>query len=178
MKLTNQYAKRIILFVSTVLLFGVKAGESAPDFNLHNQEGVSVKLSDQKGHPVLLYFYPKDGTPGCTTESCMLRDTFAKFQKEGAVIFGISTQDEKSHVEFRKSQKLPFDLLVDAKGDAAKAYGVGMIGGTNLFERKSVLIGADGVVLKFYESVNPSEHAEEVLKDLVALTGNKSSKKP
>jgi peroxiredoxin Q/BCP len=155
--------------LGVVLLLGLKAGDPAPDFSLQNQESKAVKLSDSKGHPVLIYFYPKDGTPGCTEEACTLRDMFEKYQKLGAVIYGVSTQNESSHKDFRAAHKLPFDLLVDPKGEMAKTYGVGFIKGTDLLERKSVLIGPDGHILKMYETVNPSEHAQEVLKDLSAI---------
>ena len=163
----------VTVFASLALasfgLLGLKAGDAAPDFALKNQDGKTVKLSESSGHPVLLYFYPKDGTPGCTTEACTLRDTFTQFQKLGAVIYGVSTQDASSHVQFKKEQKLPFDLLVDPKGEMAHNYGVGFIGKTDLLERKSVLIGRDGKVLKAYDAVEPTAHAAEVLKDLQAL---------
>jgi peroxiredoxin Q/BCP len=151
------------------LLLGLKAGEPAPAFALKNQDARVMTLAAEKGHPVLIYFYPKDGTPGCTTEACTLRDSFANMQKQGAVIFGVSTQDAKSHQQFRAAQKLPFDLLIDPNGTTAKKYGVGMIPGTDLLERKSVLIGPDGKIAKMYETVNPAQHAQEVLKDLAAL---------
>lgn len=165
----NKSILSILGAASLTILLGLKAGDQAPDFALKDQAGKTIKLSDSKGHPVLLYFYPKDGTPGCTTEACTLRDSFEKFQKLGAVIYGVSTQDSASHAEFKKAQKLPFDLLVDPKGEMAKQYGVGFIPKTDLLERKSVLIGANGKVLKMYEDVNPAKHAEEVLQDLTSL---------
>jgi peroxiredoxin Q/BCP len=158
--------KFLAALLASATMLALAPGQPAPSFTLPNQDAKPVKLDDAKGHPVLLYFYPKDGTPGCTTEACMLRDNFVKFQKHGAVIYGISTQNEKSHVDFRKEQKLPFDLLVDAKGEVAKSYGVGFIPNTDLLERKSVLIGKDGKIAKVYDIVKPGEHATEVLKDL------------
>ncbi len=169
MKSMQRFALTIGPAALAFCLLGLKVGDPAPDFSLPNQDAKPVKLADSKGHPVLIYFYPKDGTPGCTVEACMLRDSFVKFQKLGAVIYGVSTQGEASHDEFRKAQKLPFDLLVDAKGETAKKYGVDMIPKTDLLERKSVLIGKDGKVLKVYTTVTPAEHAQEVLKDLSAL---------
>ena len=154
---------------AAALLTGLAPGDKAPEFALKNQDAKEVTLKQQAGHPVLIYFYPKDGTPGCTKEACALRDNFTNIQKTGAVIFGVSTQDEKSHEGFRKDQKLPFDLLVDPNGDTAKKFGVGMIPGTDLLERKSVLIGPDGKVVKMYPTVDPGTHATEVLADLAAL---------
>jgi peroxiredoxin Q/BCP len=169
MKVLFRKALQLAPALGVVFLLGLKAGDPAPDFALKNHESKIVKLSESKGHPVLIYFYPKDGTPGCTEEACTLRDMFAKYQKLGAVIYGVSTQDEASHKDFRATHKLPFDLLVDPKGEMAKTYGVGFIPKTDLLERKSVLIGPDGRVVKIYETVNPAEHAQEVLKDLSAL---------
>ncbi len=166
-------ARRFAAFLpfSLIVLLGLKPGDPAPDFALQNQAAKTVKLSDSKGHPVLIYFYPKDETPGCTKEACTLRDTFAKFQKLGAVIYGVSTQDSASHRAFIAKEKLPFDLLVDPKGDMAKQFGVGFIPNTDLLKRKSVLIGPDGKIAKVYEDVKPAEHAEQVLKDLQGLKG-------
>jgi peroxiredoxin Q/BCP len=151
------------------ILLGLKAGDPAPDFALKNQAAQTVRLSDSKGHPVLIYFYPKDGTPGCTKEACALRDAFVQFQKFGAIIYGVSTQDSASHKDFIAKEKLPFDLLVDPKGEAAKQFGAGFIPNTDLLERKSVLVGPDGKVAKVYNEVRPAEHAAQVLKDLQAL---------
>jgi peroxiredoxin Q/BCP len=155
--------------VAAALLTALAPGEAAPDFALKNQNAKEITLKSQAGHPVLIYFYPKDGTPGCTKEACALRDNFTRIQKEGAVIFGVSTQDGKSHQEFIKAQKLPFDLLVDPNGETAKKFGVGFLPGTDLLERKSVLIGPDGKVAKMYATVDPATHATEVLADLAAL---------
>jgi thioredoxin-dependent peroxiredoxin len=125
-----------------------------------------VSLSKFKGKPVLIYFYPKDETPGCTKEACTLRDQYEQFEKLGAIILGVSVQDEKSHQAFIKHDRLPFDLLVDADGKVAKLYGVGNIMGTSLLERKSVLVGPDQKVLRVYDSVDPSAHASQVIKDI------------
>jgi peroxiredoxin Q/BCP len=150
--------------------FALTPGDKAPDFSAHNQDGKTVKLSDFAGKPLLLYFYPKDETPGCTTEACSFRDGFSKFKKFGAVVLGVSRQDEKSHRQFRKKYHLPFDLLVDTDGAVSKAYGVGLMAVIGLDRRQSVLIGPDGKVVKFYGDVDPSTHVDEVLEDISKLT--------
>src|SRR5262249_44093920 len=115
------------------------------------------------------YFYPKDDTPGCTKEACNFRDEFSKFKKMGAVVLGVSRQDEKSHQAFKQKYSLPFDLLVDKDGSLAKAYGVTVIPAVGIHMRQSVLIAPDGKVAKFYPSVDPKTHTDEVLKDLQGL---------
>lgn len=162
-----------VFFVSASV-WAVGVGEKAPDFSLSNQEGKTVRLSDFAGKPVLIFFYPKDETPGCTKEACVLRDKFRELQKKGAVVLGVSTQGAESHKKFREKHKLPFDLLVDADGSMAAKYGVGKMPGTDLLERKSVLIGPDGKVAKRYETVDPGNHAKEVLEDLSALSGRRT----
>ena len=147
----------------------IEPGQIAPDFSVKNQDGKTIKLSELKGKPVLMYFYPKDDTPGCTKEACNFRDEFAKFKKLGAVVLGVSRQDEKSHQAFRQKYSIPFDLLVDNDGSLAKSYGITVIPGVGFHMRQSILIGRDGKVAKFYPSVNPATHTEEVLKDLEAL---------
>jgi peroxiredoxin Q/BCP len=156
-----------LLGAALLFLMAISTGEVAPDFSLKNQDGKVITLNAQKGKPVLIYFYPKDETPGCTTEACTLRDEFKKFQKHGAVIFGVSTQGVESHKAFKTHHKLPFDLLVDTDGKMAKSYGVEEMA-PGLLERKSILIGPNQKILKVYSSVNPSGHAAEVLKDLDA----------
>ena len=165
--------KRILGFLALAALamavMGLAPGDLAPDFSAKNQDGKALKLSEFRGKPVLLYFYPKDDTPGCTKEACSFRDEFAKVKKTGAVILGISRQDEKSHQAFRAKYHLPFDLLVDEDGGLAAAYGVGAYPIVGLLKRQSVLIGPDGKIFRFYRDVNPSTHTAEVLKDLDAL---------
>ena len=159
--------KPLFFSLSLVALLGLAPHDVAPDFTLNNQDAKPITLSSFQGKPVLLFFYPKDNTPGCTKQSCMLRDSFKKFQEQGTVIFGISTQNEKSHQAFIKEHKLPFDLRVDTDGRVAALYGVKNRAG--FLERKSVLIGPNGKVFKYYESVDPSSHADKVLADLSAL---------
>lgn len=150
------------------MAFALSVGALAPNFSTKNQDGKTVSLSDYAGKPVLLYFYPKDETPGCTKEACQFRDQYAEFKKQGAVVLGLSRQDVKSHKEFSEKHHLPFDLLVDKEGTIAKAYGVGKFPVLGLLKRQSVLISKDGHVIKFYEDVDPEKHAAEVLKDLAA----------
>jgi peroxiredoxin Q/BCP len=115
-----------------------------------------------------LYFYPKDETPGCTTEACTLRDKFEKIRALNTVIYGVSRQDQKSHQEFKAKHKLPFDLLVDTDGAIGKAFGVGTIMGMGLSKRQSFLIGPDGKILKAYTDVDPARHATEIITDIEA----------
>ena len=165
MKLTSRLlALSALLFMTR--LFALAVGQQAPDFSLPNQDGKLVRLSDLKGKPVLIYFYPKDETPGCTREACHLRDAYERFQKKGATILGISRQDQKSHQEFRTHYKLPFDLLVDSDGKVGDLYGIGNYPVVGYFKRKSVLVGKDGKIVRYYDSVDPDKHADEVLKDL------------
>ena len=162
------------LFLGLILSFGisgalaVEPGTAAPPFFAKDQDGKTIQLADFKGQYVLLYFYPKDETPGCTKEACHLRDQFTEFKKKGIVILGVSVQDAKSHQQFIKKYHLPFSLLVDENGELAKKFGVGTYPVVGLLKRQSVLIGKDGRVLKFYADVNPDTHTAEVLKDVAA----------
>jgi peroxiredoxin Q/BCP len=144
-------------------------GQPAPDFAAKNQDGKVMHLADFKGKPVILYFYPKDDTPGCTKEACNFRDEFSKFKEKGAVVLGVSRQDEQSHQTFKSKYKLPFDLLVDKDGKLAESYGVTMMPGIGFHMRQSVLIDRQGKIAKFYSSVNPATHTDEVLKDIEGL---------
>lgn len=159
-----------ILFTTLpALAGGLPEGSKAPDFKAKNQDGKTVHLAETKGKPVLLFFYPKDDTPGCTKEACSFRDEFKKFKDLGAVIYGISRQNSESHKEFRNKHKLPFDLLVDEDGSIAKLYGVNLMKVVGFHSRQSVLIGPDGKVAKFYEQVDPATHALETYKDVQEL---------
>ena len=166
--------KNFSLVVLLVIAFSSAAwafskGDIAPDFAVKNQDGKVIKLSDYRGKPVLLYFYPKDETSGCTKEACQFRDEFSRFKKLGAVILGVSTQGQKSHQEFKEKHKLPFDLLADEDGALAKTYGIGTIPIVGLDKRQSVLIGADGKIVREFKDVDPKTHTQEVLKELEAL---------
>ncbi|HEX2792354.1 MAG TPA: thioredoxin-dependent thiol peroxidase [Candidatus Paceibacterota bacterium] len=149
-------------------------GSIAPGFTLPDQDGASHRLADYRGAPVLLYFYPKDDTPGCTTQACGIRDAFPDFKKTGVTVFGISTDSVKSHKKFAEKYGLTFPLLADEGKEAVGAYGVW---GRKKFMgreydgilRTSFLIAADGTIAKVYENVKPAAHAAEVLEDVRSL---------
>lgn len=146
----------------------------APNFTLADQDGKTHSLSDYKNSWVLLYFYPKDDTPGCTKEACAIRDNFPAFKKLKIQIFGISVDSVKSHKKFAEKYKLPFTLLADENKEVVKKYGVWakkkFMGREYMGTlRTSFLINPKGKIAKIYESVKPDIHAEEVLKDLVLL---------
>lgn len=159
---------------SAPLLLAVSPGSPAPDFTARNQNGKPVHLADYHGKFVLLYFYPKDDTPGCTQEACSFRDHYAEIQRMNTVIFGISRQDERSHQKFIARHSLPFDLLVDSDGSIGAAYGVKTMPIIGFLKRRSVLIGPDGKVVRFYEDVNPASHASEVIADIRKATAHGS----
>jgi len=146
----------------------LKEGDKAPDFESKDQNGNPVKLSDFEGQKVVLYFYPKDDTPGCTKEACSFRDADDVYREKGIKVFGVSTDDEKSHQKFISKFQLPFDLLADTDKDIVEKYGVwgekSMYGkkylGTN---RKTFLIDEQGKIAKIFDKVNVAVHADEVL---------------
>ncbi len=149
-------------------------GDKAPDFRLPDQDGTEHTLSEVKGQWALVYFYPKDDTPGCTKEACGLRDAFPKFKKLGLTVFGVSVDSVKKHAKFAEKYQLPFILLADEQKEMVEAYGVWgkkkFMGreymGTN---RVSFLIDPKGKIAKVYPQVKPEVHAEEVLADMKAL---------
>ncbi|MEY4387364.1 MAG: hypothetical protein RLY20_2647 [Verrucomicrobiota bacterium] len=146
----------------------LKAGDKAPAFTAVTNGGATVSLSDYAGKHVVLYFYPKDDTPGCTKEACAFRDQFAVFKKKGAVVLGVSPDSVKSHDKFVAKFKLPFTLLADDEKKIVQDYGVW--GEKTFMGRKylgvyrvTFLIGPDGVIKKIWPTVKPEEHAAEVL---------------
>ena len=151
-----------------------QVGKKAPSFSLPDQNGKKHRLSEYVGNYILLYFYPKDDTPGCTKEACMLRDNFPAFKKLGITVFGVSADNEKSHKKFEEKYSLPFTLLSDVDHTVAEAYGAW---GLKKFmgreydgmHRVSFLINPEGKIAKVYEKVKPEVHAEEVLGDLKEL---------
>lgn len=147
-------------------LMGVAVGDKAPDIASKDQDGKLVRLSSYRGRFLLVYFYPKDDTPGCTKEACSLRDQFAQIKALDASVLGVSKQDEKSHQAFKAKHKLPFDLLVDTDGTVSGAFGVGNIPGTDLSKRQSFLIGPDGKILRTYPDVDPAKHSQEIIDDI------------
>ena len=147
----------------------LKEGDDAPDFAVKNQNGDEVKLADFRGRKVVLYFYPKDDTPGCTKEACSLRDGFEKFDEKGIEILGVSTDNEKSHQKFISKYELPFTLLADtdhAVADKYESYGEKQFMGKtfNGVLRKTFLIDETGKIKKIFDKVKVDEHADEVLK--------------
>ena len=146
----------------------IKRGQKAPELKLTDSTGASFKLSSLKGKTVVLYFYPKADTPGCTTESCEFRDHSKAFAAKDAVIIGISPDTEKAQTKFQKKYDLPFTLLADADHVGAEAYGVwkekSMYGRTYMgVARTTFVIGPDGKIAHIFEKVKPAGHAEEVL---------------
>jgi len=150
------------------LLLKLREGDNAPEFTAATNDGGQVSLSDFRGRNVILYFYPKDDTPGCTKEACGFRDEFAAFEKKGAVVFGVSADSAKSHGKFVAKYRLPFQLLADEDRKIVQAYGVwgekSFLGkkyqGTH---RVTFLIGPEGKIKRIWAAVKPAEHAQEVL---------------
>jgi len=146
----------------------VEEGSRAPDFELTTDTGERVKLSDLRGRPVVLYFYPKDDTPGCTAQACELRDQYSIFRERGAVVLGVSPDDEESHAAFREKYSLPFTLLADPGHQVAEEYGVWVernrYGRKSMgIERSTFLIDEEGNVARALRRVKPEGHAERVL---------------
>ena len=151
----------------------VKEGEPAPEFTLASDTGEQVSLSDFRGRPVVLYFYPKDDTPGCTTQARGIRDMYGEFEQAGAVVLGVSPDDVAEHVKFKQKYGLPFTLLADPEHEVAELYGVwaemSYKGRTYLgVKRSTFLVAPDGTVAKVFADVKPAEHADDVLAALPA----------
>lgn len=151
----------------------VDEGQIAPDFTLQSDDGTQVSLRNYRGKKVLLYFYPKDETPGCTTEALGFKEAVAEFEKEDAVIIGVSKDSLDSHRKFKEKHGLPFTLLSDPEAEVLKLYGVwkqkSLYGRTFMgTERTTFLIDEKGVVKKVYRKVKPQEHAQTCLLDLKA----------
>jgi len=148
-------------------------GDPAPDFTLTSDTGATVRLSDLRGKPVVLYFYPKDDTPGCTTQACGIRDAYEEFERAGAVVLGVSPDSEASHTKFREKHSLPFTLLSDPDHAVAEGYGVwgekSYMGKKYLgVKRSTFVIDADGNLSKVMHDVKPANHADDVLAALAA----------
>ncbi|WP_242041143.1 thioredoxin-dependent thiol peroxidase [Leptolyngbya sp. FACHB-261] len=149
----------------------LQPGDPAPDFTLVDSTGNSVQLAKLRGKRVVLYFYPRDNTPGCTKEACGFRDRYADYQGQDIVVLGISTDDAKAHQKFTDKYSLPFPLLCDTEAEVATAYGVY---GLKKFmgkefmgiQRTTFVIGADGSLEKIYRKVKPETHAADILADL------------
>ena len=149
----------------------IAEGQEAPDFELTSDAGETVKLSELRGKPVVLYFYPKDDTPGCTTQACGIRDAYGEFERAGAVVLGVSPDNERSHVKFRDKYELPFTLLADPDHETAEAYGVWVertsYGKTSMgIKRSTFLIDEDGKIARALLGIKPAGHAAAVLEQL------------
>jgi peroxiredoxin Q/BCP len=149
----------------------VEEGKPAPDFELATDAGERVKLSDFRGRPVVLYFYPKDDTPGCTTQACGFRDNYSEFEQRGAVVLGVSPDDEASHVRFKEKYSLPFTLLADPEHKVAEKYGVWVernYAGRKYMgiKRSTFIIDTEGNLVKAMHNVKPDGHPEKVLQAL------------
>jgi peroxiredoxin Q/BCP len=151
----------------------VSEGEQAPDFTLESDTGEEVSLSDLRGKPVVLYFYPKDDTEGCTAQACGIRDAYGEFERAGAVVLGVSPDSVKKHVKFKQKYELPFTLLADPEHELAERYGVWgekkYMGRSYMgINRTTFVIAPDGAVRKVFEKVKPLTHADDVLAALAA----------
>jgi thioredoxin-dependent peroxiredoxin len=151
----------------------VEEGQEAPDFELTSDSGERVRLSQFRGKPVVLYFYPRDDTPGCTAQACGIRDSYDAFEESGAVVLGVSPDAETSHVKFKQKYGLPFTLLADPDHEVAERYGVWKqktYGGRQYWgvERSTFLIDAEGRIAKAMLRVKPDTHAGLVLEALAA----------
>jgi peroxiredoxin Q/BCP len=163
-------AAAALLALVSVALAAPDVGAAAPAFKLQDQKGTWHSLEDYRGKWVVLYFYPKDMTPGCTTQACEFRDNIFAFRDAGAVILGISVDDVESHKKFAEEHGLPFTILADTEKKTSKDYGVlkKFMGTMELANRETFLIDPTGKIVKHYPSVDPKGHSQLVLNDLKA----------
>lgn len=168
MELANHHGRNEGIARTRGVFVAIKEGQKAPDFTLPSNNGKTISLKDLAGKKVVLYFYPRDNTPGCTREACSFRDTFAQLQEAGAVILGVSTDSLKSHEGFSQKYSLPFPLLSDPGAGVATAYGAW--GEKMLYGKKDMgmfrmtfLIDEQGMVLRVWPKVKPDLHGQEVL---------------
>jgi peroxiredoxin Q/BCP len=152
----------------------VSEGKPAPEFTLEDNAGETVSLSDFRGKPVVLYFYPKDDTPGCTAQACGIRDAYGEFEQAGAVVLGVSPDRVSKHVKFKEKYDLPFTLLADPEHEVAERYGVWgekkYMGRLYMgVSRTTFVIAPDGTVAEVMENVKPDSHADDVLASLAAI---------
>jgi len=167
--------KRSLFFLLSLVVAGTLAvasepmavGDTVPEFELSDQSGQLHSLEDYRDQWVVLYFYPKDQTPGCTTEACEFRDNIFEFKRLNAQILGVSLDDVESHKQFAEKYELPFPLLADVEGKVSEAYGVKTrMFGMKMAKRQTFLINPDGMLAKHYTKVDVDEHSREVLADL------------
>ncbi|WP_455234869.1 peroxiredoxin [Thiogranum longum] len=164
----------IAKFLSEAQGAGLKEGRAAPPFELMDQHGKTHRLTDYRDQWLVLYFYPKDDTPGCTTEACAFRDDIPVLKRMGVAVLGISLDDVKRHREFAEKYHLSFPLLSDSQGEVARRYGsLWSLGPIRFAKRHTFIIDAGGDIAKIYRSVRPKQHSDEVLRDLDALRRNR-----
>lgn len=145
----------------------LKVGDAAPSFELVNQTGQNISLASLNGQWTVLYFYPKNDTPGCTTEACSFRDNINRLIAQDAKVIGVSLDSQKSHAQFAKKYNLPFDLLADETGDVTKAYGALLdLKIMKFAKRHSFIIDPQGNIAKIYRNVDPDKHVYEVMEDI------------
>ena len=172
----NMLAITSALFLGQLVVAAgnLDVGQPAPEFELPDQQGQLHSLEDYRDQWVVLCFYPKDETPGCTTEACEFRDNIFAYRELNAQILGVSLDDVESHRKFAENHDLPFPLLADTEGTTADAYGVKtkMMGWT-VAKRQTFLIDPDGNIARHYEKVDPDEHSAQVLADLESLSASR-----
>lgn len=144
-------------------------GAAAPDLEAFDLDGAATRLSSLRGQMAVVYFYPRDGTPGCTREACAFRDAWQKLKSAQIVVIGVSAQSRESHVEFQREQRLPFSLAADQSGAVQRAYGVskGLFG----YARVSFLVGRSGKIVKVWPNVDPATHVDDVLAEAARFSG-------
>jgi len=167
-QITVKVISLIVFFLFTSSsLAALKVGDRAPNFNLRDQNNLTHDLNDYKGNWVVLYFYPKDGTPGCTTQACDFRDAVKRIIASKSVVFGVSLDSVESHKLFSEKNKLPFSLLSDGTGEVAKLYdSLRNLLVYKTAKRNTFIIDPKGLIAKIYLSVDPKTHSEMVLNDL------------
>jgi peroxiredoxin Q/BCP len=159
-----------LFMMSSVLAESVLVGQLAPEFKLPDQQNKFVQLSDFRGQWVVLYFYPKDGTPGCTKEACSFRDNITEISAKNGVILGVSVDDSESHTVFVDRHHLPFKLLTDKEGKIAEKYGaLRNLWLMKFAKRHSFIIDPEGRIVKIYRKVDPATHVSEIVSDLDGL---------
>jgi peroxiredoxin Q/BCP len=164
----NDFAKQLticnVLAPEGNFTMPLSVGDTAPNFTVKDTDGNTVSLADYAGKTVVLYFYPKDDTPGCTKEACSFRDNYEQYLSKGIAVFGVSMDDETSHQAFTKKFSLPFPLLADVEGTLTKAYDVtAERNGIHYSQRVTYIIGADGKIAQVYTTINTETHASDIL---------------
>ena len=157
-------------FFTTTQASELKVGDKAPEFKLLNQAGETISLNQYNDKWIVLYFYPKDDTPGCTEEACSFRDNINRLIAQKSVVLGVSLDSQESHAKFAKEYGLPFNLLADESGEVTKQYGALLdLKVVKFAKRHSFIINPQGNIAKIYRSVNPKQHVRDVMKDLKTL---------